>query len=461
MSPKFTHALSGPGLTLALVLGFWGLVLWGGTPTAQASKCPNLVIVLDKSASMTSAPSGATPPPGGSKWELAKVALKELLKTHDGQLPVGIALFASDAGCGAARLDIAPDYGTASKIGMLIDTRSPDSSTPTSESITSVARETALHDPSRSQYLLLLTDGEPNCASGEPTTTVNAIAAAQMQTPSITTFVVGFGVLSAAASAAMDRMAEAGGAPSMGTPQKFYAATDLTTLKASLEKIFSIVGGAGACDDSCYVTGCPRLTDLCILGTCRPNPCAGVSCPLNQYCYTDGVTSGTCLPACSTPCAAGKRCRGGACVTDPCGGFCGLAVCDPGSHKCVPDSRCTGVVCKGTSSCLAGTCAEDPCHLITCPMGTRCVPWEGTCEYDDGRPVADMGGGIADMSSTDLAGWVPPDSGEAASPDLSGGEDLPPVGGCSSAPGSLPSASLFAMFFMAGTFLLLRRRKRA
>ena len=167
MSTKRAPFPSPPSWFLGLVGAIFATLLIGGVRPAQAAKCPNLVIILDKSGSMTSSPSGGSAPPGGSKWDLAKAAIKSLLKTYDGQLPIGMALFASDSGCGAARLDVPPDYDTATKISTLIDSRQPDSSTPTSEAINSISKEAVLHDPSRSQYILLLTDGEPNCASGE------------------------------------------------------------------------------------------------------------------------------------------------------------------------------------------------------------------------------------------------------------------------------------------------------
>lgn len=89
-SLQCTSAFSRPGLRWGLVMGLWGLLWWSGGGAAQAGKCPNLVVLLDKSGSMTESPAGTTAPPGGSKWELAKVALKANLKTHDGQLPIGI-----------------------------------------------------------------------------------------------------------------------------------------------------------------------------------------------------------------------------------------------------------------------------------------------------------------------------------------------------------------------------------
>ena len=406
MSTKFTPAL--PTKVLVLGLAVLGLLLLGGAGKAQASKCPNLVIILDKSGSMTESPSGGSAPPGGSKWELAKTAIKELVKTYDGQLPIGLALFASDSGCGAARLDIPPDYETAGKITMLIDSKQPDSSTPTSEAITSISKEAVLHDPSRQQYMLLLTDGAPNCASGEPTTTVNAIKSAHMQSPSITTFVLGFGSLPASAATAMDDMAVAGGAPSVGTPRKFYTAEDLTTLKAALEKIFSVVlgEGTGLCDDSCYApdVGCPTPGDVCIRGKCQQNPCAGISCGPGLYCYTDGVSPGRCIAPCKKACQSGYRCEQGVCVPSACPSFCIAGyVCNAQTGRCEKDPLCPDnpprrEQCRVPSACQYGQCVDDPCRFVRCPAGSLCVPWNGSCKFDPSSVVTpDMASNGSDV----------------------------------------------------------------
>ena len=387
---------------VAAVTLFSGLV--GGAGSAQAAKCPNLVIILDKSGSMTESPSGGTAPPGGSKWDLAKAAIKEVLKSYDGQMPIGIALFASDAGCGAARLNIPPDYDTADKIGKLIDASQPDSSTPTSEAVTAISKEAILHDPSRSQYVLLLTDGVPNCASGEPTATVNALAAAHMQSPPITTFVLGFGQLPSSAAMTMDQMAVAGGAPSVGTPRKFYTAEDLTSLKASLEKIFAVVlgEGSGLCDDSCYApdVGCPTPGDTCIRGKCQQNPCASVSCGPKLYCYTDGVSPGRCISACKKACQNGYRCEQGVCVQSACPSVCIAGyVCNAQAGRCEKDPLCPDdpprrEQCRVPSACQFGVCVDDPCKFVHCPSGSLCVPWDGSCKFDPSSVVSvDMAGG--------------------------------------------------------------------
>jgi len=66
MSTKRTPRPGAPALVMGLVSALFGLIVLGDVRPAQAGKCPNLVIILDKSGSMTESPSGGSAPPGGS-----------------------------------------------------------------------------------------------------------------------------------------------------------------------------------------------------------------------------------------------------------------------------------------------------------------------------------------------------------------------------------------------------------
>lgn len=390
------------------LLGLMAGVLFA--PAAHAGKCPNLVIVLDKSGSMTSAPNGGTAPPGGSKWDLAKKAVKKVVEDYDGKFPIGLALFASDSNCGAARLDVPPDYGTKMKITQLIDATTPNSNTPTMEAIDSMRMQPQMRDPLRGQYLMLITDGAPGCGDGgNGNGSERAVADAKKQNPPITTFVVGFGSLPATAQNIMSRLAEAGGKPVMGGAQKFYAAESLESLQKALDDIIAVVMGelgGGACDDSCYSNPCPNPGDMCIRAECRPNPCQGVVCGKDLYCYTDGISPGTCIRSCTKPCPSNTRCQKGACVPDPCGIACPAGtVCDANNKRCVTDPLCQNIPlkdqCKVPARCQFGKCVDDPCKFVTCPKDTRCVPWEGSCESTQGSTGnPDMGGGDDDDTTT-------------------------------------------------------------
>lgn len=395
--------------------------LWLLVPAVgRADRCPNLTIVLDRSGSMSSAPDGtAASDPAKRKWGIAVKALNSLVTNYADKLPIGLSLFPSDNSCGNGRLLVAPGYGTDKTIATQLNQNPPnDGSTPTCTTIDQVRQAPQLTDASRKQYILLLTDGEPNC-SCSVATTVTSIKNARSATPSISTFVVGYGALGAAGQKAMNDMAVAGGVPDTDPMYKYYRADSSASLQAALDKILTVISGelgGGLCDDSCYSNGCPA-GQKCIYATCGKDPCAGVSCAAGSYCYTDGTTPGRCVASCPMTCRAGYACANGACVQTPCS----VATCGPGSFcnastkRCEPDPACTGVKCKSPLECVAGKCSENPCRLVSCPAGTGCVPWTGQCQGL--TPATEADGGTDDGSRETGGCSVPAGPGHAAGND--------------------------------------------
>lgn len=391
-----------------------GLLLPLGERRAAAGPCPNLTILFDASGSMLENPAGPAgtiePTVSKRKSTIAIAALANLVNTYDGVLPIGFSVFPSDGMCGAAKLNVAPALFTGQSITSLLSKSAPADfapDTPTSASITSLGSMTPLKDPGRGQYVLLVTDGMPYCSNGseDVNKTVAALKAAAMATPSIKTFVVGFGMLSTSAQMAMNQMADAGGVPTGDPTYHYYQAGDATSLSAALDKILvSISGelGSSMCDDSCYATGCVNAGDKCIGRMCKKDPCAGVTCEAGQYCYTDGTSAGSCVAVCASPCAAGTYCDRGQCVSGPCGLPCGPGkTCNTATKLCEVDAQCASLTpkCTAPRGCIAGKCVDDPCasSLITCPAGSQCKPWVGTCGNNQSanQPVDPDGGSLA------------------------------------------------------------------
>ena len=101
-----------------------------------------------------------------------------------------------------------------------------------------------------------------------------------------------------------------------------------------------------------------------------------------------------------------------------------------------PENRPVRQQCKSPSRCQGGTCIDDPCLFIKCPADTRCVAWNGSCEYSGAAATPDMG---------------------AIDPDLPGTNGS--RGGCSSSPGAAGGSSLIGGLLALCVLLALRRQR--
>jgi hypothetical protein len=415
-----------PGALALLALGI-GLVSLigldafpGGGRRAEAKPCPTLTILLDQSASMTQSPMGlAESDPKKQKWGIATRALTQLNNRYTGFLPIGYGNFPTEnRSCTVDENHpqswIPVGYMNQPKINnAMIAFPFTGGSTPTCEAIRKLAAKLKTQETGRSaHYVLLVTDGAPapdccgtsaNMDMGSPDpvkTTVDAIRAAAQQSPPVKTIVVGFGQLDAAARDAMNQMALAGGAPDTTDPNfKFYRAEDEANLDAAIGRILSVilgsgdVGSVGTCEDGCYGTPCPA-GQYCKQNQCQPDPCAGVTCIPGQACSAEG----SCVPICSITCPAGSSCDRGRCIADPCSGSCTVGQkCDTASGRCTPDTMCQNIICHTSQGCFGGQCLDDPCQRITCPMDTRCRPFNGSCE------AINTGGAEASGCACDLS----------------------------------------------------------
>lgn len=234
-------------------------------PLVELGDPPDLLIVLDKSGSM-STPIDLLDFFGPTKWDVMEDALANITNSYDMNIRFGLTAFPNDNDiCGVTSgADVDVNIGNATAINSWMGNHSPDGNTPAHLSLQNASSiYAALPVNSAGQYVLFATDGEPNCGgnpavpdTGSATETVAAVQA--LNTQGIGTFVLGFGNVFGFAGVLNDA-AQAGGHPQPNGPPYYYAADDAASLQAAL---MAIAGGIVVPTCSFAVTETPPDPDL-------------------------------------------------------------------------------------------------------------------------------------------------------------------------------------------------------
>jgi hypothetical protein len=202
---------------------------------------PNMLIVQDRSCSMTGKVAGV------SKWQIAVDAIKGMTTTFAGKIRFGLTLFPDLTGNNCAQdapflIPVAPN--TEAKIQDLLtkalvkaDPNFPDGPCVTNidTAMEQAAAEPAFSDTKRKSFAILITDGAQSAcklAGGDAGTTK---IITDMAAKGIGTFVIGFG--SGIDAAQMNKFADAGGVPSGDPVAHYYKAEDQASLDAALQTI--------------------------------------------------------------------------------------------------------------------------------------------------------------------------------------------------------------------------------
>jgi hypothetical protein len=287
-----TLTLLGIHLGLALVLSSCGAKTGLRLPDASVEDAPDdvfvrfdacvagrftmvrrearMVFVIDRSGSMNQ-PLTATEP--ASRWNAMQLALAQTLPGFERDLQMGVLLYprvpmsgllASIQACDQLpgdRIDIEPSRENASAVVSAIRQFGPGGATPTAAAIYRATRYLRAREArGLAQYIVLATDGAPNCNTMlNPETcdcvlpsgcasaglgarncldgdgAVASIDAARTQ--GIFTYVIGIdGDLEGRYVAVLDRMAVAGGRASSGS-RRYFSIQDRTQLAASFADI--------------------------------------------------------------------------------------------------------------------------------------------------------------------------------------------------------------------------------
>jgi hypothetical protein len=231
---------------------------------------PDVLIVLDRSGSMDNDINdrGCTTDGGmmmgtgqcgaNSKWGIMTPAIKQVVSATETTVNWGLKYFAdpNNSGCNVnntAAVNVAPMNATAVNNSITMQTNaaggiSNGSRTPTRAGITGAVSYLNGRTEQNPRFILLATDGLPNCKQGASDTTDDSPAAIQavqnaFMTSGIPTFVVGIATSGmGTADATLSSMAVAGGYPNPGTPS-YYSVDTQQALIDALNAIITKVGG--------------------------------------------------------------------------------------------------------------------------------------------------------------------------------------------------------------------------
>lgn len=204
----------------------------------------NVMITIDRSGSMNSDIGD-----DGSKWDVGRAAIEQLMATASPSISFGLNVYpgfnqdcsdGQDCGEGVVALPVGSDRQAI--VAYLEDAETCSFRTPTAENLELLAGEPELQDPTRNNFVLLITDGQSTC--DDPVDAVEDLFAA---TPSVRTFVVGFG--DGVDPDELEDMANAGGTARDDDPVFFQADN-----AASLDQAFAEIAGS--------VLGCEYTIDV-------------------------------------------------------------------------------------------------------------------------------------------------------------------------------------------------------
>ena len=226
-----------------------------------AKQPPDILIVLDASGSMNNDISDANCGNNGcgatSKWAQMTPAINTVVGMTDTTVNWGLKFFADDAMCAVGNnvaVPIGANQGGAVMTAIAGRTSanggvSNGSRTPTRSAESAGATYMrGLNDPNP-RFILLATDGLPNCQPGNSDTAADDSAGAVMAVTDaammgIPTFVVGIATGGTTADSTLNNMANAGGYPQTGGSTSYYSVASTAQFVSVLQ---TLVGVATTC----------------------------------------------------------------------------------------------------------------------------------------------------------------------------------------------------------------------
>ena len=374
--------------------------------SAFAAPCvelPVLFIVQDKSGSMNFAPDGTTATTANpSKWSIARQVVPALASNFNNRFRFGAAMYPQSTttfNCTTGTV-VTPIADTTTGITNAYNAAVPGGGTPTAASLLAVRTHLLAQGLATPAYVLLITDGLPNCNTSldanscSPTTpgcgptpaqsacalgskdcldnNATVQAAQQLFAANIKVFVVGFDSALTAGNnkAVLDAIAAAGGTGSA------YVASSQAQLTSTLNGIAAST--ATCCKDVC-AQGAAVCSGTGARQVCQLDAALGCTTWTTQSCTSGSTCSNGSCQTCSNSCTAGAtRCANGnaeQCVANAqgCTSWATADVCGYGE-------LCAGGSCNSCQGCSMGASRCTATGVETCGWSvlSGCTQWQGS-----------------------------------------------------------------------------------
>jgi hypothetical protein len=221
----------------------------GQTNVKVMPEPPDILIVQDKSLSMNEDSTGAACTAAGcSKWSQVSTAMDTVVMATQTTVNWGLIFFGSDNMCGVNATPSVPITPVTSytPISQAYATNMPSSYTPTEAAMNAAVAYMQTLTDQNPKYLLLATDGLPNCKANDRNVMDDdspgaTTAVTNAKTAGFPTFVVGIG--NTMGTTTLNALAMAGGEPQIGSADgnSFYEVNNTAELETALNKIVGLI----------------------------------------------------------------------------------------------------------------------------------------------------------------------------------------------------------------------------